>query len=292
MKEEIKNNFIKISQDAVSEIKRDMMVLHRDSKDLKNGFEKLRLQEHEASEQMDKLIQSVEGLRNNLERSEREYQELKRLNYKLKDDLTKLSKTMTIKEKENEELENKLQKKTEDYNALQRTMKSLKSDHEERLERLKAVHKEKIRLEDEYEKALAVKEEAEVKFHIINQETKEAEIKHINEVSELQRKIKIKVCRIEDLERDKNELAKQLSLMEKNIEELTIENKQLKDDLAKKEQENGMSNTLQKVHSLPSFCPHNPPHRRAPPTFKYEIFVILQEKFKLYQSACAYFLKM
>lgn len=79
--------------------------------------------------------------------------------------------------------------------------------------------------------------EADAKLQALDRQAKEAEIKHGHEVSKLQSNIEGKSMRIEELEKDKSELAQRLSLAEKENEKLKSKIKKLEDAQRKTEDE-------------------------------------------------------
>lgn len=264
MKQEIKDELRNIRQNLESERKQDrdqFLVLQREHKHLQNDFEKLRRQKCELSERLGDLLKVVDGLKEKLEEKEREYLELKKINNELKDDLMRQnldhSKVNTMKEKEKEELEKKLQKKTDEYKLLQGMIETLKSDHEERLNRLRAINKEKVRLEGEHKKVLTDKKDAEIKFQALDRQAKEARIKHENEVCDLQSNIKTTLMRIEELEKDKSELAQRLNVSERENEGLKLENKKLEDGLRKTEGEKDILSTRLRQYDLQKYTVPN-----------------------------------
>ena len=237
MKQEIGDMLRSMEENLESGRKQDrdqLLSLQQEHKHLKLDYEKLQSQRFELSERMESLLKVVHKLNNRQEEKEREYLELKKSNIELKDDLMrqnlKHSKINNEKEKEMEELEKKLQKKIDEYESLQRTSEILKIDHEERLNRLRAINMVKVRLEGE-------QKEADAKLQALDRQAKEAEIKHGHEVSKLQSNIEGKSMRIEELEKDKSELAQRLSLAEKENEKLKSKIKKLEDAQRKTEDE-------------------------------------------------------
>ena len=237
MKQEIGDKLRSIEEILESGRKQDrdqLLSLLQEHKHLKLDYEKLQSQRFELSERMESLLKVVDKLNNRQEEKEREYLELKKSNIELKDDLMrqnlKHSKINNEKEKEMEELEKKLQKKIDEYESLQRTNEILKIDHEERLNRLRAINMVKVRLEGE-------QKEADAKLQALDRQAKEAEIKYGHEVSKLQSNIERKSMRIEELEKDKSELAQRLSLAEKENEKLKSKIKKLEDAQRKTEDE-------------------------------------------------------
>ncbi|XP_052798232.1 trichohyalin-like [Mya arenaria] len=203
--------------------------------ELQGDLEKATEEREKLKADIETFAELVNSLKQQMEKKQEQFEAAaernKELERQLKSKTGQIQEELEEKERERVGLEHVLHAKEADYRVLQAALERLKVDHEERHGRLRSLTRDKVILEKEVQLLNKDKKNLEVKIKSLEQHMRILQEKHIRETSDIRQEMERQKTLLEEADRERQDLERQLYDSVRKNEGLRRSNTSLEESL-------------------------------------------------------------